>query len=356
MQITIMGGGNIGTLMAAELAHKGHTVTLYTSKPEKFAQELEVLAESGEKLFTGKLAHVTDHMQQAMDAAEVIFVTVPAMAFSKMASAMLPYARRGQYIGVVPGSGGAEFAFAPLLEKGCVLFGLQRVHSIARLNEYGRSVYMLGRKSGLALGAIPAEKARQIAAWVSEMFAMPCEALPNYLSVTLTPSNPILHTSRLYSMFKEATPDTRYTRNFLFYEEWDNASSQVMLRCDAELQQLCQVIPLDLSGVKSLKEHYESETPQAMTEKISHIEAFKGLLSPMKETENGFAIDLGSRYFTADFSYGLKIIRDMAETFAVPTPQIQTLWDWYRRLAPDDARGAFRLAMPAEALVALYAG
>lgn len=35
MNITVIGGGNIGTLMAAEAANKGHNVTVYTSKPYK---------------------------------------------------------------------------------------------------------------------------------------------------------------------------------------------------------------------------------------------------------------------------------------------------------------------------------
>jgi len=50
----------------------------------------------------------------------------------------------GQMIGVVPGSGGAEFAFKGCIDKRCVLFGLQRVHSISRLKEYGKAGHMLG--------------------------------------------------------------------------------------------------------------------------------------------------------------------------------------------------------------------
>lgn len=41
MKVTIVGGGNLGTLMAATFAHRGHEVTIRTSKPEKFSKELE---------------------------------------------------------------------------------------------------------------------------------------------------------------------------------------------------------------------------------------------------------------------------------------------------------------------------
>ena len=42
MNITIIGGGNVGTLMAAEFASKGHRVTIYTSGPEKWEKSISV--------------------------------------------------------------------------------------------------------------------------------------------------------------------------------------------------------------------------------------------------------------------------------------------------------------------------
>lgn len=38
MKVTIIGGGNLGTLMAATFAYRGHEVTIRTSKPEKFSK------------------------------------------------------------------------------------------------------------------------------------------------------------------------------------------------------------------------------------------------------------------------------------------------------------------------------
>jgi len=43
----------------------------------------------------------------------------------------------------------------------------------------------------------------------------------------------------------------------------------------------------------------------------------------MTETESGWVPDWSSRYFTADFSFGLKIIRDIAKMFDVDTPNIE---------------------------------
>ena len=109
----------------------------------------------------------------------------------------------------------------------------------------------------------------------------------------------------------------------------------MLIACDSELQDLCHVIPLDLQTVKSLKLHYESSTSKAMTAKIREIEAFKGLMSPMKQTSDGWVPDFESRYFVADFSYGLKIIKDMARLFEVETPHIDEVWNWYEEVSED---------------------
>lgn len=329
MRITVIGGGNIGTLMAAEMAFKGHQVTMYTSCPEIWGREIEVYDPSDTLLLRGLLENVTADAGSAIQRAEMIWITVPAQLFAETAEKICPYIQRGQYIGVVPGSGGAEFAFREVTERGGILLGLQRVHSIARLKERGKSVYMLGRKKELKIAAIPAGECIGAAGIVESLFDIPCTPLPNYLSVTLTPSNPILHTTRLYAMFKEYHAGVIYPRNFLFYEEWDDASSEMLIACDRELQELCRVIPMDLSAVESLCDYYESKTAHAMTQKIRGIQAFKGILSPMKQVLGGWVPDFESRYFATDFPYGLKIIKDLAAEYGVDTPNIDKVWAWY---------------------------
>lgn len=354
MKVTVIGGGNVGTLMAAEIAHRGHEVTLYTSKPGRWKNEIKVYNAEDALLRTGVVAKITDSMGEALEAAEYVFVTMPAHLFRKLGERMLPFVRKGQYIGIVPGSGGAEFAFRILVERGCILFGLQRVHSIARLKEYGDSVYELGRKASVKIGAVPAYQATGICKSVENMLDMPCEVLDHYLSVTLTPSNSILHTTRLYAMFRDYRPGSIYPENILFYEEWSELSSEMLIACDRELQELCRVIPLELSSVMSLCDYYESHTVHAMTEKIRSIQAFRGLTSPMLEIDGGWIPDWNSRYFMADFSYGLKIIIDIAKLFAVPTPNMDLIWNWYENTAPKENRNAFELDITVEQFLKLY--
>lgn len=103
--------------------------------------------------------------------------------------------KEGQKIGIIPGLGGAEFAFKKLIDKGCILYGFELVHSISKLKEYGKSVYQLGRKHKIETGSIPESNVLDTCDFIEGVFNIPCVSLPNYLSVSLTPSNTILNTS-----------------------------------------------------------------------------------------------------------------------------------------------------------------
>jgi len=53
----------------------------------------------------------------------------------------------------------------------------------------------------------------------------------------------------------------------------------------------------------------------------------------MKEADGGWIPDFSSRYFTADYPYGLKIIRDIAVLFDVKTPNVDIVWNWHKNSA-----------------------
>lgn len=93
---------------------------------------------------------------------------------------------------------------------------MQRVPLVARLKEYGNMVSVNGKRNCLYLGGIGVAKYEllQFAEFLENLFETDCEVLPNYLCVTLTPSNPILHTSRLFAMFKDYVEEKFYKRNF----------------------------------------------------------------------------------------------------------------------------------------------
>lgn len=334
MKITIVGGGNIGTQFAVHCAAANHAVTVFSSKPERFSKTLTCVDADGAVTCSGDICRATADPAVAFSDAEVIFVTVPADCMAQYAALITPYIRPGTKIGLIPGTGGGECAFRHCLEKGAVIFGLQRVPAVARLIEYGTKVCSTGYRSQLHAAALPRYATEDCCQLLEHIFHIPCTRLPDYLNLTLTPSNPILHTTRLRTLYADYAPGVVYESIPLFYQHWTDESSRLLIACDEEVQQLCRALLIfDLSGVISLKEHYESDTPEKMTQKISHIPAFQGLTSPQIAVDGGFIPDFSSRYFTADFSYGLAILVQLADMVDVATPNMKETLQWYQSLA-----------------------
>lgn len=334
MNITIVGGGNIGTQFAVHCAEKGYDVTVYTSNPELYDGHLNIVDENCITTHEGDIKLATSDPEIAFRDADFIMVTVPSTLMKSVADVIYEHTDAKTIIGVVPGNGGSECAFRRCIDRGNIFFGLERVPAIARLVKKGSTVQSTGYRNELHVSAIPISKIEMCCKLIQEIFDIPTKLIPNFLNLTMTPSNPILHTTRLRTLFKNYKPGVVYKSMPLFYEEWDDASSELLIACDDEVQEICRALPeYHLEYVKSLRVHYESPTVEAMTKKISSITAFKGLTTPTIEVEGGVIPDLHSRYFTADFSYGLTIIKQVADLVGVSTPNIDDTIRWYKNIA-----------------------
>jgi len=335
MNICILGGGNIGTLVIGDIGSKEDiSVRLLTSRPDEWDRIVEVCDNDGVFKYSGRLDVVSSDPEDVVSDADIILSTLPSHMFPKIIQMIKPFIKVGAWIGMMPGNGGSEFYCKELIESGCTMFGFQRIYGIARLKEYGKSVYDLGKKKSLCIGAIPACNAAEICKVMEYLFNVKCNPLVNYLQVTLTPENPILHTSRLYEMFHNYTEGIYWEKMINFYTEWTDEDSTVLIACDKELETLCcRLDAIDLKGVGSIREYFGAETPQQMTAKISNIVALKNIQSPMVITEKGYIPNFQSRYFMEDFPFGLCIIKSFCEMVAVKTPLIDKILMWFEKIA-----------------------
>ena len=114
--IAVLGGGNGGHAVAANLALSGFKVNFF--ELPKFAGSFEKVLRTREIRIEGvsidgvaKLNLATIDIQQAIKDAEVIFVVTPAFGHKAMAEVCAPFVQDGQIIALMPGSGGTlEFA------------------------------------------------------------------------------------------------------------------------------------------------------------------------------------------------------------------------------------------------------
>jgi len=280
--------------------------------------------------------NVTNDPKVAFNNADIIIVTYPAFLREKFIKNNQKYIKQGAFLGFVPGYGGVEYACVDLINRGVNVFGLQRVPYVARANNTGEKYVagILSSKKELFLCSIPCDKNKEIANRIEFLLDIPVVRLKEYLSITLAPSNPLLHITGLYNVFKDTKKDDIFRNQLGFYQEWNDEASELLFRYDAELQKICtKLSPLDMSEVVPLPIYYESDTPEAMTKKLKSIESFKAVKVPLKESDRGLVPDLESRMFIEDYPYGVCIIKDFALILGVDTPVVDMLLDFYYKLS-----------------------
>ena len=331
--ICICGGGNLGTVIAGVAAARGYTVNLLTRHPERWSATVTVTDPEGNE-FEGALNAVSSRAEDVIPGSEIVLVCLPATAMAEELRRIKPWLDENACVGSVFCCTG--FFVMALRELGldAKLFGFQRPPFIARVNDYGKSGALLGYRKLMRVGfrGLDAEMSARLSATLADIHLTPVEALRNPLQATLTNSNPILHTTRLYDMFSHGAGVLPSIPRF--YEDWTDSSSETLIAADEEFQALLRKLKLDDGDIPPLLEYYESHDAASLTRKIRSIDAFKGLLAPMKELpEGGFAPDMDSRYFTEDFTYGLLMIKMVAEIKGVATPAIDRILTWYQEAA-----------------------
>ena len=328
MKICICGGGNLGHVVAGFVAaQKKHEVCLLTRHPERWSQDLTIEAPA-DTTFVGHLSGLYSDAKPAVSDADIVLLCLPGYAIRETLLQIREYLRPGAGVGSVVSSTGFFFEAMELLPSSQTLFGFQRVPFISRIVEYGHKARLMGYKESLNLAVEHSDQPESLSHILADMLQTPIHLLGSYYEASLSNSNPLLHPSRLYSLWKDWHEGMTYDHIPLFYEEWTEEAARLYIEMDNELQALLEQLPVRKGSIATVLDYYESTDATSLARKLQSIEAFKGILSPMKETEDGYVPDFHSRYFTEDFPYGLAIVHRLTHEKGIPSPTIDMIYDW----------------------------
>lgn len=327
LTITICGGGSLGHVCAGVLAsHTDVRVNVLTQQPERWADTITITDLNG-KRYEGQLGVVSSDPAEALRGAVIVFLCLPGYAIESTLQRIRNHIGNA-CVGSIVCSTGFFFAAHRVLGPDAPLFGFQRTPFIARTTAYGRAANLLGYKSSVAIATENIDDTETFRTLVERLWLTPTRLLRSHYEVSITNSNPILHTARLYTLWHDwdGSPTDRC---LLFYREWTVAASELLIAMDREFMALVSVLPVTPGAIPPLLEYYESHDAESLTRKISSIPAFADILAPMRQLpEGGWVPDFHSRYFTEDFPYGLQIIVRLAHEHAVPVPTLQRVLDW----------------------------
>lgn len=326
----ICGGGALGHVVAGLLSAKEMVqVNILTNHSALWHKEIDIFTPDN-NILKGKIHKISSDPEVVIANADIVLLCLPGFLIREELLRIRDWIMPGVFVGSVFSSTGFFFEAEKILDKEVILWGFQRVPFIARVREYGYSANLLGYKDSynIAVENINNDLKEDFRKFIEDSFERPTHLLKNYLEASLTNSNPILHTSRLYTLFHNWQPGMLYQHNILFYEEWTQESSELLIKMDAEFFKLLAVLPVTPGYLPTILDYYECVDAESLAQKLSSIKGFKGISSPMKEENGGWIPDFSNRYYTEDFPYGLRFIWELAHKHEISIPIIDEVFEW----------------------------
>ncbi len=317
----------MGHVLTSMLSVAGHEISLITSKPEKWEKEIVATDMRGNE-FVGIINEISSNVSTIIPNSDVVILCLPGFMLKGAIENIKPYLSKSTIVGsVVASTGFFDFAH-DIFEKNQPLFAFQRVPYIAMTNVYGKSVKLAGYKTMLnvAIEGFTKLDASEFQKFLSESLNTPVTLLDSYLEASLTNSNPLIHSSRLYCLWKDWHGEF-FDRQIYFYREWNVFSSEILIACDSEFMEV--VNKLDLKNkIPCLLDYYESIDAVSLTNKLQSIEAFLDVKAPMLKCEKGYYPDINHRYFKEDVDFGIRLVKKLAVQYKVETPTIDKIIEW----------------------------
>ena len=327
MNICICGGGSLGLVCAGVLtSHRDVKLFLLTKHPQSWSHSISVL-DCNNKIYQGYIDKISSNAADVIPNADIILLCQPGFLIEQTLKEIKPYVNEQSIIGSIVSSTGFFFFAHDILGDKAKLFGFQRTPFIARVAEYGHKGNLLGYKKKLNIAIeniFDRERFRQN---IERLFLTPTMLLKSFYEAALTNSNPILHTGRLYAMWKDWNGEI-YPRCSFFYKEWDIESAQTIICMDKEFMTLLDILHVRKGAIPPLLDYYESTDAESLCQKLQSIPAFQNISSPMIKIDGGWIPDINSRYFTEDFPYGLYFIKKLAEKSNLQIPIINKIYNW----------------------------
>jgi hypothetical protein len=336
--ITICGGGNathaIIPIIRNKFSGKINLFLPYKDEADYFIRLIEekksIVAQKGEKKLYGQPDKVSKFAKEVCPDADLILLPLPAFAHELTLGQIAPFLKEEAIIGAIPARSGFEYSALKILKdhhrEKVKIFGLQTLPWACRIREYASKVEILGEKKSVGLGAFPHKITSELANFLTRLFNLKIEPLPNMLTLSLANVGQIVHPGIMYGLFK-GNEKRKYRKEEipLFYHGVTKETAQILEEMSNEILILTKEIQkkdkyINLSNVLHLKDWLLNSYSDSIQDKSTLQSclvtnyAYRGINAPMREIGNGYFIpDFTSRYLTEDIPFGLMVTSAIAQ-------------------------------------------
>jgi opine dehydrogenase len=322
--VAVIGAGNVGCALAADLGLRGVEVRLFNRSPGRLA----AIRAAGGITVTGEIeglaapALLTGSLEQAVDGAEVVAITVPTASLPACAAALARATAGEQLIWLNPGhSGGALYLAAELTRAGRwgerTICQLTTASHISRLT--GPATVRVFLRSRASVAALPASHLENCHQRLDALLPGQFGQAQDVLEADLANLNAILHPPAMVcnAGWIEATAG-----KFGFYAEGSGrAVARVMDAIDHERLALARALGVGAVPFAELFHQLGFTTGQGLHgggayHAIQRSELIRPIQSPSQ---------LDHRYLHEDVGWGLVPWMHLAAAAGSPAPTITAL-------------------------------
>ncbi len=355
---TIVGGGGSAHVLIPFLSRAGLEVNILTRRPAEWSQEVELQLHSIhselKQTFKGSLTKISDKPADVIPQADFIILCMPVCKYRIALHELAPHLRKDKdvFVGTIYGQGGFNWMVREIERKfdlsNVTTFAAGLIPWICRVIEYGKVGVTYGCKEVNVVAVSPPEKFDTLNDLLLKNI---CERWlkkgafrqsANFLSLTLSVDNQIIHPSRCYGLFlshggkwaqKEDIP--------YFYRDYDEQSAELLRELDADYSKVRDAIKarypdrdftymLDYLALERLS--YQSENTD-VRESFTTSQTLGAIKPPTVQQDSGeWVLDKDHRFFTDDIRYGLCIAKWMADQLGLEVPAIDKITTWVQDL------------------------
>lgn len=355
-KLVICGGGSSAHTLIPFLNNSIFDVSILTSRPDKWSKkiELEYQDPDGNVLdtFEGSLSMVSNKASELIPYADYIILCMPVHkyreALLKEIGAYIDKSKKEVFVGTVYGQGGFNWMVNEMKIKysltNVVTFAFGLIPWICRIIEYGKKGVTYGCKAVNYAATYPNTYFKQID---EELFENICykwfkqgkvEQSDNFLSLTLSVDNQIIHTSRCFGLYKVYGETWKSKEEVpMFYKDYDDVSAKLLADLDNDYskirEEIIRLYPdknykymLDYLALERFS--YQSHNTD-VKESFVTSKTLIAIGTPAIQNENGlWEIDRNHRFFMDDIYYGNCIAKWMAEKMDIKVPTIDAILHW----------------------------
>lgn len=321
MKITVIGAGNAGTTIAADLTHKGHDVTLLKTSDklhnEHFAHLLanhHTIVEDGAQTYEVTLFEVTTDVEQALSNAELVILYVQANYHQQVIQRIEPHIKDGQTFLIEPGYLSSCF-FLQETKKDITIIEAESSPIDCRIVAPGR-VRVLFKNILNPFGVYPKReepKARRIL----DQLHYPYILTKNVIEAALHNPNIIVHTTgALFSIPRIEKTNGDY---WMYKEVFTPHIWNIVTHLDEEKMMILERLGCPrLPYVEACKMRNSADTS---SNALDVFFDYAQNSSPYGPTIPD------SRYLTEDVPEGLCLIESLGKYFGIATPTATSIID-----------------------------